>query len=136
MQCAANFERGHSYKPSRAEKANYMLVKSFQLLGLLFPVVVTAVNHTFFSDITAQASHYSGAAVTMAAFGVTGVAFMIYAVTVVPTSLILLKRTNREYFKFQSVGWRAVMLFNWALLAFGVLMTVFYTLLGFIKAIA
>ncbi|WP_414829661.1 hypothetical protein [Alteromonas sp. H39] len=113
-----------------------MLVKSCQLLGLLFPVVVIAINHYFFDNITAQTPHYSGAAVTMAAFGVMGVVFMIYAVTVVPTSLILLKRTNREYFTFQSVGWRAVMLFNWALLAFGVLVTVFYTLSGFIKAIA
>ncbi|WJG10927.1 hypothetical protein [Aliiglaciecola sp. LCG003] len=112
-----------------------MIVKIFQFLGLLFPVFVIAVGEYLFKDISPERPLYSGAAVTMGFVGIIALAFMIYAVTVIPTSLILLKKKNREYFRFQSIGWRAVMLFNWALIVFCGLFVMISALFGFIKTL-
>ncbi|GAB2684539.1 hypothetical protein [Aliiglaciecola aliphaticivorans] len=108
-----------------------MLVKCFQFLGLLFPVVVIATGEYFLQDLTPETPLYSGAASFMGVVGTTVFAFMIYAVTVIPTSLILLTKKNREYFRFQSIGWQTIMYFNWAIIVFCGLYVVISASFGF-----
>ena len=95
-----------------------MIVKGFQFIGLLFPIFVVALGKYFFRDISADTPLFAGAAVTMGFFGMLVIVFAVYSITVIPTSLILLEKQNREHFRFKSVGWRAVMYFNWAVIAF------------------
>ena len=91
-----------------------MIVKGFQLLGVLFPIVVIVSADYFLKDVTPATPIYSGAASFMGVLGVTVIASMVYFVTVIPTSFILFKRENRDYFKFQNIGWKSVMFLNWA----------------------
>lgn len=95
-----------------------MIVKGFQLLGVLFPIVVIVSADYFLKDVTPATPIYSGAASFMGVLGVTVMASMVYFVTVIPTSFILLKRENRDYFKFQNIGWKSVMFLNWAIILF------------------
>ena len=110
-----------------------MVVKGFQLVGILIPLFVVIASEYLFKDISSNTPLYSGAATFTGFVGIVAIATMVYSVTVIPTSIILLKRKNREYFRFQSIYWRAVILFNWALIGFCVLFVVLSISSGFIN---
>ena len=93
-----------------------MVVKGSQLVGILIFILVVAAGEYFFKDLSPNMPLYSGAATSLGFVGVVAIATIVYSVTVIPTSVILLKRKNREYFRLQSIYWRAIILFNWAII--------------------
>ena len=125
----------HVPTPVIGKLGTSMIVKGFQFIGLLFPIFVIALGKYFFRDISADTPLYAGAAVTMGFFGMLVIVFAVYSITVIPTSLILLEKQNREHFRFKSVGWRAVMYFNWAVIAICGLCVFLIAVLGFIKTL-
>ena len=125
----------HMSAPVIGKLGAQMIVKGFQLLGLLFPVFVIAAAEYLFKDISSNTPLYIGSAATMGFLGIIAIAFMVYSITVIPTSFILLKRNNREYFKFKSIGWRSVMLFNWAIIVVSSLLVIISSASGLIKTL-
>lgn len=125
----------HMSVPVIGKLGTSMIVKGFQFIGLLFPIFVVALGKYFFRDISADTPLYAGAAVTMGFYGMLVIVFAVYSITVIPTSLILLEKQNREHFRFKSVGWRAVMYFNWAVIAICGLCVFLIAVLSFIKTL-
>ena len=72
-----------------------MIVKGFQLLGVLFPIVVIVTADYFLKDVTPATTIYSVAASFMGVLGVTAMASMVYFVTVIPTFLLSDQRSGR-----------------------------------------
>ena len=82
-----------------------MIVKGFQLLGVLFPIVVIVTADYFLKDVTPATTIYSVAASFMGVLGVTVMASMVYFVTVIPTSFILLIGVFFNFFVENNFIW-------------------------------
>jgi len=66
-----------------------------------------------FGDAEANMPNYAGAALFMAWIGVSILAVGFVFLFILPSSLILLKTENRNYFSFNSKGWLSVLAINW-----------------------
>ena len=94
-----------------------MIVKGFQLLGVLFPIVVIVTADYFLKDVT-PATYLLWCSIFYGGAGCHGNGF--YGVFCYCHSYIFhsFKRENRDYFKFQNIGWKSVMFLNWAIILF------------------
>ena len=89
-------------------------MKTLQILGNLIPILLVWFAYYLFGDIEPNTPSYAGAALAMGWIGAAIFAIGFVFLFIVPSSIILLKRENREYFSFKSKGWLSVLAINWA----------------------
>jgi len=95
-----------------------MIIKSLQILGNLFPISLLIFSFYLFGDIDPDTPRYAGSVLVLWFMAVAGFGVGFVLLFVLPSSLILLKRENREYFSFQSKWWISSLAVNWLLIGF------------------
>ena len=87
-------------------------MKTLQVLGNIIPVFLTAFSYYLFGNIEPNTPLYAGASLAMLWLGVAFLMVCFVFLFVVPSSFILLKAENRNYFSFKSKGWLSVLTIN------------------------
>ncbi|MFG0454248.1 hypothetical protein [Shewanella mangrovisoli] len=103
-------------------------MKYLQILGNAIPVLLVAFAYYLFHDLEPNTPKYAGASVFLLWIGAAFFAISFVFLFIVPSSCILLKVENREYFGFKSVGWTSVLVINWLLIGFYSLCVLVYVL--------
>ncbi len=88
-------------------------MKTLQLIGNLIPIFLMFFWCYLFRDLEPNTPSYAGAALFMGWIGTALFAVGFVFVFILPSSFILLKKENRDYFSFNSKGWLSVLGINW-----------------------
>jgi len=87
-------------------------MKSLQVIGVLTPLFLFGFAYYLFGNIEPDTPTSAGASLVMLLVGVSlfimGFAFLF----VLPSSVILIKKENRDYFSFNSKTWLTVLVIN------------------------
>jgi len=92
-------------------------MKTLQLLGNLIPALLLAFAYYLFADIDPDLPSYARGSLAMLWFGLAIFAMTFVFIFIIPSSFILLKAENRQYFLFKSKGWLFVLVLNWVFIA-------------------
>ena len=84
-------------------------MKFLQLFGNLSPLFIVLLAYSLFGDIEPELPSYITALLFV--FSVLGIGS--FFILTIPSSVILLKAENRNYFCFNSKSWLLVLTINW-----------------------
>ena len=93
-------------------------MKTVQIIGNPIPVLLLVFSYYLFGDIDPDLPSYAGASLVMLWLSLALFTIAFVFLFVLPSSYILLKSENRQYFSFKSKGWLSVLGVNWAFIAF------------------
>ena len=91
---------------------NKTSMKSLQIIGFLIPFFLFGFAYYLFGDIEPNTPTYAGASLVMLLVGVSVLVVGFAFLFVLPSSVIFIKKENRDYFSFNSKIWLTVLFAN------------------------
>jgi len=88
-------------------------MKFLQVIGSLIPLFLLAFSYYLFADLAPDTPSYAGSALAMLLSSAALLSLCFVFLFVIPSSFILLRKDNRDYFAFNSKGWLLVLAINW-----------------------